>query len=100
MENKRKFRPDPELKLMDQVREVLRYHHYSYRTENTYCDWIVRYIKYGAHVKSPFYMDSGIKGFRNCELFKGITIITILGSGQITTFYETIIINNKRIEGG
>jgi len=46
MENKRKFRPDPDLELMDQVRQVLRYHHYAYRTENTYCDWIVRYVKY------------------------------------------------------
>jgi integron integrase len=39
-----KFRPNPELKLMDQVREVLRYHHYAYRTEQTYCQWILRYI--------------------------------------------------------
>lgn len=39
-----KFRPDPDLKLMDQVREVLRYHHYAYRTEQTYCQWILRYI--------------------------------------------------------
>ena len=44
-----------------------------------------------AHVKSPFYMDSGIQGFRNCELFKDITIISTLESGQITTFCETII---------
>ncbi len=43
-----------------------------------------------AYVKSPFYMDSGIKGFRNYELFNGVTIISILKSGQITTFYETI----------
>jgi len=34
MENKRKFRAAPDLKLMDQVRQVLRYHHYAYRTEN------------------------------------------------------------------
>ena len=53
MENKRKFRPDPNLKLMDQVRQVLRYHHYAYRTENTYCDWIVRYIKYFGAKKHP-----------------------------------------------
>ena len=53
MENKRKFRPDPGSKLMDQVREVLRYHHYSYRTEKTYCDWIVRYIKYFGAKKHP-----------------------------------------------
>jgi integron integrase len=31
---------------MDQVREVLRYHHYAYRTEQTYCQWILRYIFY------------------------------------------------------
>ena len=31
MENKPKFKPDPKLKLMDQVRQVLRYHHYAYR---------------------------------------------------------------------
>ena len=53
MENKSKFRPDPDLKLMDQVREVLRYHHYAYRTESTYCDWIVRYIKYFGAEKHP-----------------------------------------------
>ena len=29
-------------------------------------------------------MDLGIKGFRNCELFKGITTISILKSGQMT----------------
>jgi len=27
MENKAKFRPNPEAKLMDQVKKVLRYHH-------------------------------------------------------------------------
>jgi integrase len=42
--NKPKFRPNPGLKLMDQVREVLRYHHYAYRTEQTYGQWILRYI--------------------------------------------------------
>jgi len=40
MENVPSFRPNPDLKLMDQVREVLRYYHYAYRTEQTYCDWI------------------------------------------------------------
>lgn len=29
---KPKFHPNPNLKLMDQDREVLRYHHYAYRT--------------------------------------------------------------------
>jgi len=46
MESKPKFHPDPKLKLMDQVREVLRYHHYAYRTEQTYSQWIRRYIHF------------------------------------------------------
>jgi hypothetical protein len=33
MKNKAKFKPNPEFKLMDQVRQVLRYHHYSCRTK-------------------------------------------------------------------
>ncbi|MCB2184212.1 MAG: phage integrase N-terminal SAM-like domain-containing protein [Desulfobulbaceae bacterium] len=46
MENKPKFTPNPKLKLMDQVREVLRYHHYAYRTEQTYAQWILRFIHF------------------------------------------------------
>ena len=44
------FVPDRNLKLSDQVRQVFpkdpleRYHHYSYRTEQAYYDWIVRFI--------------------------------------------------------
>ncbi|MFQ6606934.1 MAG: site-specific integrase [Fidelibacterota bacterium] len=60
-----KFPPDTELytahnvlrtsygELMDQVRQVLRYHHYAYRTELTYCNWIVRYIKFHGSKKHP-----------------------------------------------
>ncbi|MCF7848407.1 MAG: integron integrase [Kiritimatiellales bacterium] len=53
MESKKKFKPDPSLKLMDQVREVLRYHHYAYRTEQTYCEWIKRYLKFYDYKKHP-----------------------------------------------
>jgi hypothetical protein len=35
--NTLKFRPNLGLKLIDQVRGVLRYHHYAYRTEQTCC---------------------------------------------------------------
>ncbi|ETR70091.1 MAG: site-specific recombinase XerD [Candidatus Magnetoglobus multicellularis str. Araruama] len=48
-----KFTPDPNLKLMDQVVQVLRYHHYAYRTEKIYCDWIVRFLKYFNYEKHP-----------------------------------------------
>jgi site-specific recombinase XerD len=31
---------------MDQVREVLRVKHYAIRTEQAYCDWIRRYVRF------------------------------------------------------
>jgi len=39
IKNRPKFRPNSDLRLMDQVREVLRYQHYAYRTEQTRCQW-------------------------------------------------------------
>ena len=49
---------------MDQTRQVLRYYHYAYRTEQTYCDWIVRYIKFFNSQKHPKDM-----GKREIEIF-------------------------------
>ena len=46
MENKLNFIPDSKLKLMDQVRQVLRHYQYSENTEKIYCDWIVKYIQF------------------------------------------------------
>lgn len=31
-------------KLLDQLREILRLKHYSYRTEQSYVDWVRRFI--------------------------------------------------------
>lgn len=36
--------PHPPRKLLDQLRDVIRLKHYSYRTEETYVDWIRRFI--------------------------------------------------------
>lgn len=45
--------PNPKLKLLDQVREVMRLKHYSIRTERCYCDWIRRYVKFhGMHSRA------------------------------------------------
>lgn len=57
MENKPKFHPNPKLKLMEQVREVLRYHHYAYRTEQTYCQWIIRFIRFFGGQTHPRQLD-------------------------------------------
>ena len=43
--------PNPKLKLLDQVREIMRLKRYSLRTERCYCDWIRRYIHFH-HLKS------------------------------------------------
>jgi len=39
-------------KLLDQVRALLRTHHYSYRTEKTYIEWILQYIRFHG-IKHP-----------------------------------------------
>ena len=53
METKPKFTPNPNLKLMDQVRQVLRYHHYAFNTEKTYYKWILRFIRYFGANRHP-----------------------------------------------
>ena len=53
MEVNKKFKPNPEYRLMDQVREVLRYYHYSYRTEQSYSSWIVQYIQFHGATHHP-----------------------------------------------
>ena len=75
MENKPKFRPNPNLKLMDQVREVLRYHHYTYRTEQTYCQWILRYINYFGSKTHPRLLSA-----KNIEEF----LSRLATEGQVT----------------
>jgi hypothetical protein len=46
------------MKLLDQVRDVLRKRHYSIRTEQAYVDWIKRYIFFYGK-RHPQEMDPG-----------------------------------------
>ncbi len=39
MEKPPRFNPNPDLKLIDQVREVLRYYSEALKTEQVYCRW-------------------------------------------------------------
>jgi hypothetical protein len=43
---KERFIPNPQARLRDQVREVMRFKHYALRTEQTYWSWIRQYIFY------------------------------------------------------
>jgi len=38
------------MKLLDQVRDVMRRNHYSIRTEQAYCSWIKQYILFHKNV--------------------------------------------------
>jgi hypothetical protein len=38
--------PNPKLKLLEQVREIMRLRHYSIRTEQSDGDWIRRYVRF------------------------------------------------------
>jgi len=83
-ETKPKFRPNPDLKLMDQVREVLRYHHYAYRTEQTYCQWILRYIYYFGGKTHPRQL-----GAKNIEAF----LSHLATEGQVTASTQRQALN-------
>jgi integron integrase len=66
--------PNPKLKLMDQVREVMRLRHYSIRTETCYCDWIRRFIKF--------------HGMRSREEL-------VPGHGKVETFLSDLAVNGN-----
>src|SRR5205807_8372699 len=54
-------KPNP--KLIEQVRNVMRFKHYSLRTERTYWDWIERFIRFHA-MRHPREMgEAGVGAF-------------------------------------
>lgn len=53
MDNKKNLILYKNNKLMDQVRETLRYYHYAYRTEQTYCNWIKRFLSFYGMNRHP-----------------------------------------------
>ena len=56
-------------KLLDQVRDKLRVKHYSIRTEQTYVDWIKRYIFFHGKRLSPRYQ---VVDIANCRAQPGL----------------------------
>ena len=41
-----RLQPNPKAPLRQQVHEVMRFFHYSQRTEDTYWQWIVRFLRF------------------------------------------------------
>jgi len=58
--------PTSDNKIRDEVREVMRLHHYSIHTERSYCDWIRRFALYH-HMPSQ---DDLVNGERKIEAFR------------------------------
>jgi Phage integrase, N-terminal SAM-like domain len=52
------FVPNPKRKLLDQCREALRFWHFAYRTEQTYLEWIERYLRFcrGTHERAGLFI--------------------------------------------
>lgn len=48
-----RLKPNPKSPLREQVREVMRFFHYSQRTEDTYWQWIVRYLRFHRRPTAP-----------------------------------------------
>ena len=42
---------NPKAKLLDPLREVARVKHFSLRTEQSYADWVVRFLKFHDDVR-------------------------------------------------
>lgn len=55
----KKFVPNRDKKLIDQVRECLRYYHYAYKTEQSYVSWILRYVKFFGGKTHPKKLSAG-----------------------------------------
>ncbi|MEA3465614.1 MAG: integron integrase [Thermodesulfobacteriota bacterium] len=57
---------------MDQVRETLHHFHYAYRTEQSYCQWILRYIRYCGDNTHPAQLGvADIERFLSCLVVDG-----------------------------
>lgn len=99
MESKAKFRPDSKLRLMDQVKQVLRYHHYSYRTEQTYSDWILRYVRFhGAKTHPKDMGKKEVEGFLSHLATEGKVPLPLSGrhSMRLSSFIGTCLTNPLR----
>jgi integrase len=89
------FKPNPDLKLMDQVREVLRYHHYAYRTEQSYCQWILRYIRFFGSQTHPKDLSA-----QDIEYFLSDLVVkqSVSASTQHQAFNALIFLYNKVLD--
>ena len=63
-------------RLLNQVREVFRYDHYSYKTEQAYVGWIVRFIRFNAtrhpaEMGKPVTLNKSLTRVLRCTIDRG-----------------------------
>ena len=73
--------PNPQSPLREQVREVLRFHHYAWRTEQAYWCWIVRFFRLHRHPER-----SGSSGWQHPRT---------LGVAEVAGFLSHFAIDRK-----
>lgn len=93
--NKPLFKSDSQLKLIDQVRRVLRYRHYAYRTERTCWDWIVRFVKFHVAKIHPSQMGKSHSLFNH--LAELVSVIDILFAVMLQSSIPNIMPRTSKI---
>jgi hypothetical protein len=73
--------PNPKGSLREQVREVMRFHHYALRTERAYWHWMVRFLR---HFRRPG--ESGPSGWRHPKT---------LGAAEVAGFLSHLATDRK-----
>ncbi|HAB16592.1 MAG TPA: hypothetical protein DCE44_09090 [Verrucomicrobiales bacterium] len=66
--------PNPATSLKEQVHEVMRFFHYSPRTERSYWDWIQRYLRFHRDPRR-----SGVEAWRHPRSLGGTEVRSFLG---------------------
>src|SRR2546427_4589378 len=86
------FVPNPKARLFDQVREVMRFHHYSLRTEKAYLQWIRRYVVFHRRPgPDPSQEGNGKRGWRHpremgaSEVREFLTHLAVAGNVAAST---------------
>src|SRR5438093_6720210 len=84
--------PNPKARLFDQVREVMRFHHYSLRTEKAYLQWIRRYAVFHRRPSpNPSQGGNGKRGWRHpmemggSEVREFLTHLAVAGNVAAST---------------
>jgi len=62
-------------KLLDEVRDVMRLHHYSIHTERTYCDRIKRHIRYHDMISRQDLIDGEARVKQQIPACAGMTVL-------------------------